>query len=1328
MRLGNLFTKIKGKYFGAPVHVDDKKSPGMIGSGVTYRKSNYITHTTLHHSKSALSTFVPWQLALILGLISLAAIGFVFVPLQTAITLVGLLSFVYLVDVFFNLFVIIKSLHIPPEISVTDDELSILDYQKLPIYTILCPLYKEAHVLPQFISAMGKMDWPEDRLEVILLLEEDDEVTIKAAKKMKLPKSFRIVIVPDGKPKTKPKACNYGLGVAKGDYIVVYDAEDQPDPKQLKQAYYAFKESSKKVICLQAKLNYYNPSHNMLTRLFTAEYSLWFDVILPGLQSINTSIPLGGTSNHFRTADLRELEGWDPFNVTEDCDLGARIFQAGYKTAIIDSTTLEEANSNVRNWFRQRSRWLKGYMQTYLVHMRNPLDFMRRQGIHSLIFQLIVGGRIAFILINPFLWVLTISYFVLYRYLGPSIEAIYPGAVFYMAVTSLLLGNFTYLYNYMIGCAKRGHWELIKYVFLIPIYWLMISYAACIALFQLFFKPHYWEKTIHGLHLAHAANVDLKKIQKLEATATRGKRFARLAEFARSEVFGSGLLVFSSLIGNLLNYLYNAYLGRSLELSDFGTISLIGSFLYLASVPFSAIGRSVTHKTAFLFGQHNQIVKEFWSYMRSNSLRVSIYFSLAWLLIMPLLQNFFHTDSIIPFLIFTPVWVIGILSSIDGGFLGGNLFFSRIAILAVVEALSKLIFSILFVSLGIHKYVYAAIPLSMFVAFALQWYMVKHIKANNLHPSAIKSALAFPRRFFATSIITTLTSISYLSLDLLLVKHYLSPENAGSYSYLTLAGKMVFFMGGLVSQFLVPLVSRDLGAGKRDNVLFLKILAFVGGINLFAFTFFGFFGYLTVPLLWGAKAAGIVHYLPLYAFAMVCYSLSSLIISYRQVRKDYAFPIVGFILGLVQVFGIMIWHDSIETITRVVAISGFISLASISLMHIFYGPLTIIGYNFLDLLGVFGKLPEWEPLPKGKLRILVFNWRDLKHKWAGGAEVYIHELSRRWVKEGNEVMVFCGNDGGSPRYSKIDGVNIIRRGGFFMVYFWAFIYYRVRFRGHYDVIIDSENGLPFFTPLYSREKIFLLIHHVHQEVFRKSLVPPFSWLAQFLEKKFMPIVYRKTEVLTVSPSSKAEIIAHKLTKYEPKVVYNGVNLDVCIPGKKNKVPTVLYLGRLTSAKSLDILILAVKQLVAKIPKVEVIIAGDGPSKSALVKMVKYFDLEKTISFTGKVSEEDKVRLYQQAWVFVNPSLIEGWGITTIEANACGTPVVASNVSGLRDAVHNPHSGLLVPYGNVDEFALAIAELLTNTRKRARMSKDSIDWAKKFDWNKSAKNALLAIRK
>lgn len=328
----------------------------MVGAGVIHHGRRFITHTTLHPEHSALHVLSRPQQWGIVFLVTTIIAALVWQPLPTAIVLVGILSTVYFLDVIFNLYLILRSLQQPPEIEISTTALAELKSRHLPIYTILCPLYREAHVIPQFLAAINRLDWPKQKLDVLLLLEEDDQESIAAARAMKLPRYVRVVVVPHSFPKTKPKACNYGLHMAKGEYVVIYDAEDEPEPAQLRKSYLAFQKVGPEIKCLQAKLNYYNPHQNWLTRLFTAEYSLWFDVILTGLQSIQTSIPLGGTSNHFRTADLRTLQGWDPFNVTEDCDLGVRLFNQGYKTAIINSTTLEEANSDVKNWIRQRSR------------------------------------------------------------------------------------------------------------------------------------------------------------------------------------------------------------------------------------------------------------------------------------------------------------------------------------------------------------------------------------------------------------------------------------------------------------------------------------------------------------------------------------------------------------------------------------------------------------------------------------------------------------------------------------------------------------------------------------------------------------------------------------------------------------------------------------------------------------------------------------------------------------------------------------------------------------------------------------------------------------
>ncbi len=490
----------------APYYILPETGRNMKGAGIRYKRKKYVTHTTLPFAKSSIVTFTFFQKLLLLTLLSVIVSGLLFQTFNTLKTVVAVLSTIYFLDALFNLFINLKSVYETQEIKISEKELSQISDKNLPVYTILCPLYKEARIIPHFLQSIARLDWPKNKLDVILLLEEDDKESIEIVKRMHLPAYTRVVVVPHSQPKTKPKACNYGLSFARGEYLVIYDAEDKPDALQLKKSYLSFQKVGPKVLCLQSKLNYYNVSQNLLTRFFTAEYSLWFDVTLPGFQSIGTTIPLGGTSNHFRTLDLHMLQGWDPFNVTEDADLGIRLFKEGYKTAIIDSVTLEEANSKVGNWLRQRSRWIKGYMQTYLIHNRDPYGFVKSKKNHAFLFQLIIGGKIASIIINPFLWLATISYFTLYTYVGPAIESLYPAPVFYMAVFSLVFGNFLYMYYYMIGIMKRREYDVLKYTFLIPVYWVLISTAGFFALYQLFFKPHYWEKTVHGLYSKKSSN------------------------------------------------------------------------------------------------------------------------------------------------------------------------------------------------------------------------------------------------------------------------------------------------------------------------------------------------------------------------------------------------------------------------------------------------------------------------------------------------------------------------------------------------------------------------------------------------------------------------------------------------------------------------------------------------------------------------------------------------------------------------------------------------------------------------------------------------------
>jgi glycosyltransferase involved in cell wall biosynthesis len=355
------------------------------------------------------------------------------------------------------------------------------------------------------------------------------------------------------------------------------------------------------------------------------------------------------------------------------------------------------------------------------------------------------------------------------------------------------------------------------------------------------------------------------------------------------------------------------------------------------------------------------------------------------------------------------------------------------------------------------------------------------------------------------------------------------------------------------------------------------------------------------------------------------------------------------------------------------------------------------------------------------MRILLFNWRDIRHSWAGGAEVYVDELAKRWAKDGNTVMLFCGNDGKNKRDEVIEGVRIIRRGGFYTVYLWAALYYLLKFRRNFDVIVDSENGIPFFSPLFSTKPIVLLIHHVHQEIFIEQMKFPFSYVGRFIEGKIMPFVYKNRTVVTVSESSKKEIVKVGIS--------NESNIKIINPGierpvkkyKKTLFPTITYLGRLKAYKNIDVAIKAFAITNKRFATARMWIVGEGDSLGNLQDLSIKLGLEKKVRFFGKVDQEQKERLLSQSWVSVQPSTVEGWGITVIEANASKTPVVASDTKGLRDSIIDGKTGILVKVKDVKGFAKSFNSLLKNSSELKRLSKNAYAWSTKFDWDASSEN-------
>ncbi len=450
------------------------------------------------------------QKLLLAFLFGLLGGGLVLSPVSTLYVLGGLLNLLFFYSIALRLYAAAtferdRAFRQQSEINRAPERLSSKD---LPVYSILVPLFREHRVIGQLVEHLLALDYPRDRLDIKLILEQDDDRTLAAANSLDLPDCFELVIVPPALPRTKPKALNYALPLVEGRYVVVFDAEDRPEKDQLRKAVAAFaradavaREKGRGIAglaCLQAGLNHYNVEENWLARQFTIEYTALFDGLLPALQRLDLPIPLGGTSNHFRTDILRRIGGWDAFNVTEDADLGIRLVRFGYRCAMLPSTTYEEACCRPRDWVRQRTRWLKGWLQTWLVHMRHPAALFRQLGARGFAgFQIILGAQVLSLIAHP-VFILFMSWEAWSGHLFQPSRSLF-GSLFH----GLALGNFILGYSAAIwlGLATlraRGLGRLGWQLLLMPLYWLLISFATFRALVHYIVKPFHWEKTEHG--------------------------------------------------------------------------------------------------------------------------------------------------------------------------------------------------------------------------------------------------------------------------------------------------------------------------------------------------------------------------------------------------------------------------------------------------------------------------------------------------------------------------------------------------------------------------------------------------------------------------------------------------------------------------------------------------------------------------------------------------------------------------------------------------------------------------------------------------------------
>ncbi|WP_347266995.1 glycosyltransferase [Paracoccus sp. (in: a-proteobacteria)] len=371
----------------------------------------------------------------------------------------------------------------------------------LPVISVMVPLLGEAELADRLIGRLARLDYPRELMDILLVVEASDRITCAALEGVQLPRWLRVVTVPDGPIRTKPRALNYALNFCRGTIIGIWDAEDRPEPDQLHKVARGFHDAPPEVTCLQGVLDYYNPCTNWLSRAFTIEYASWFRGTLAGAAALDLVVPLGGTTLFMRRDRLEEIGGWDAWNVTEDADLGVRLTRRGYRTRMLDTVTHEEANCRLLPWIRQRSRWLKGFAMTWGVHMRDPAALWRDLGPRRFIaLQVQLFASVSHYLLAPVLW----SFWLLSLGLPHPMRPLLAESLGGNAIAALFgLFVFSELLSIAIGIwAVRGrqHRHLAVWVPTLHLYFPLGCLAALKAMYEVLARPFYWDKTQHGIH------------------------------------------------------------------------------------------------------------------------------------------------------------------------------------------------------------------------------------------------------------------------------------------------------------------------------------------------------------------------------------------------------------------------------------------------------------------------------------------------------------------------------------------------------------------------------------------------------------------------------------------------------------------------------------------------------------------------------------------------------------------------------------------------------------------------------------------------------------
>ncbi len=413
---------------------------------------------------------------------------------------------------------------------------------------------------------------------------------------------------------------------------------------------------------------------------------------------------------------------------------------------------------------------------------------------------------------------------------------------------------------------------------------------------------------------------------------------------------GAFALVLASFLGNFLNFLYNSYLGRVLNYYDFRLIGLMTAIYSFATIFFGAFSSTTNYRSALIIGKFgNEAAHEYWRVLRKKVFVISTGIAVLWILSIPVLMRFFQQSSPFFLLIFSPILLIGLVHSFDKSYISAKFQFGSLALVYLIDPVVRIFIAVCLVFFDIKYWTFTAIPIAVFCAFILAWFLITFKnKSTSKKIALISEEYRFPFNFFYASLLSAFSSTAFSILDIILANHYLSSVEAGKYTLLSLIGKMIFFMGGLTTPFIIPLLSRIEGANKSPEKMMYILVIFTGILSFMSFICFGLFGYITLPILYGKKISRILPYVILYTFAMVAFTTGRVFINYYLIKKVYSFTLLTSFLIILQVGLLMIFHSSYQSFAVVMSGIWLLFFVLTLLLHIFVKYTVMIEKKTID--------------------------------------------------------------------------------------------------------------------------------------------------------------------------------------------------------------------------------------------------------------------------------------------------------------------------------------------------------------------------------------------